>query len=70
MTYCHWTKSLHSTQREFPKPGRPLKRDPRPHFIPRDRHEHERWENGEDVADYCERCGNPRMDHNNGACPK
>ena len=39
-------------------------------FEPRDQQEHERGNRGEEVPDYCAKCGNPFMEHYNGQCPK
>lgn len=43
--------------------------DKETYFKPKDKEEHERGNEGEDVPDYCKNCGSPFLDHINGKCP-
>jgi hypothetical protein len=39
-------------------------------FIPVSQREHEKGNRGIDVADYCQNCERPFMQHSNGVCPR
>lgn len=69
MSYCHWTKSLHSTHAAPRTRKRKPKPAPRPSRF--STHSHFRQEIGLGSREgVCANCRMPFDDHYNGACPK